>query len=284
MSFRALKNISHSSVIYLLFPFQAIVGIIQLITMDLNSDTTISIAALVTQSWNTFAEAKKAVYNAAAFEGFGLAKKRSSNKDSQVDTGYRYHVFICDCGDNSGSRPEPKGLKAFPTAKTNCTFSCIIKWLRQDAQWVFCISKGLEEHNHTFSSDPWSHANFRRELRCKPDVLAAIQNLSSLHDLTAEAIARQIRVQFGDEGLQITRQDVINEVKKQRAIIGGGYSQTQLFVEDLQVKSAWHRIYRSDESESGALECIFWTYPWCIEIWRLNPDVILLDSTYRVNK
>jgi hypothetical protein len=42
------------------------------------------------------------------------------------------------------------------------------------------------------------------------------------------------------------------------------------------------RIYRENDSEDGRIERVFWTYDWCLNEWKKNPEIWSLDCTTKV--
>ena len=42
-------------------------------------------------------------------------------------------------------------------------------------------------------------------------------------------------------------------------------------------------VVRWDEADSSVPIGLFWTYPWCITMWKHFPWVIQLDNTYKSN-
>lgn len=43
-------------------------------------------------------------------------------------------------------------------------------------------------------------------------------------------------------------------------------------------------VYRENNTADGRIQRIYWTYRWCIEMWKHNPDLLSFDNTYKVNK
>lgn len=44
-----------------------------------------------------------------------------------------------------------------------------------------------------------------------------------------------------------------------------------------------HREGEDQDDEDSKLDGIWWTYKWCIEQWRLNPEFLSGDATYNVD-
>lgn len=45
-----------------------------------------------------------------------------------------------------------------------------------------------------------------------------------------------------------------------------------------------YHVVRIDPTDHHKITGLFWTYPWCIEMWRKYPFVLQLDNTYKTNR
>lgn len=43
------------------------------------------------------------------------------------------------------------------------------------------------------------------------------------------------------------------------------------------------QIHRQNNSPNGKIDRVLWTYPFCVDLWKSNPEVWTLDCTYKVN-
>jgi len=88
--------------------------------------------------------------------------------------------------------------------------------------------------------------------------------------------------------LPITRDDVRNIRRALRATKYGPHSSTKLFIDLLERYREMHGVdyfidWIPDDSGGGRRpERVFWTYKWCLEMWKNNPEVLLFDNTYKV--
>jgi hypothetical protein len=84
------------------------------------------------------------------------------------------------------------------------------------------------------------------------------------------------------EGINIKPRDVfhVHKVTKE-----GPLSPTQQFIHHLTITPSIHcNIYRQNDVADGRIERVFWAYNWCIEQWKQNPELMIRDYTYKVNK
>lgn len=57
---------------------------------------------------------------------------------------------------------------------------------------------------------------------------------------------------------------------------------TQQFLDLLQATPGV--VYRISRGDDGKISQVFWTYDFCVELWKKNPEVWSLDSTYKINR
>ena len=88
--------------------------------------------------------------------------------------------------------------------------------------------------------------------------------------------------------LPITHEDVRNIQRALRATKYGPHSSTKLFIDLLERYREMHGVdyfadWIPDDSGGGRRPGrVFWTYKWCLEMWKNNPEVLLFDNTYKV--
>ena len=76
------------------------------------------------------------------------------------------------------------------------------------------------------------------------------------------------------------RKDVENEAIRTRNEALGGYTPTQALIKIFQEDKVKHYVRQLDGHVSG----LVWTYPWCEEMWKRNPEVLSMDNTYKTNR
>lgn len=58
------------------------------------------------------------------------------------------------------------------------------------------------------------------------------------------------------------------------------FTKTQLFLEHLRTTPGiLHRLYRKNGSLDGPMERVFCSFDFCLNLWKQNPEVIILDCT-----
>lgn len=78
-----------------------------------------------------------------------------------------------------------------------------------------------------------------------------------------------------------TKRDIYNDRQKIREEALGGKTATQAWIDQLQRNRLKHFVKYDDEMK---VQAVFWTYPWCEEMWKRFPEVIGLDNTYKTNR
>lgn len=82
------------------------------------------------------------------------------------------------------------------------------------------------------------------------------------------------------ERLPVTEDDVRTIQAKLRSEKYSSLSATQLFLKELKRNKRRHGIaYRIDRGEDGRITRVFWTYQWCINLWKRHPDLLIVDNT-----
>ena len=84
-------------------------------------------------------------------------------------------------------------------------------------------------------------------------------------------------------GVYVTAQDIHNLKYKERQESLGGRTATQQFLKELQENDD-AIVKTSFAAGTDAVECIFWTYRSCVDMWRNNYEVVAVDNTYETNR
>lgn len=84
--------------------------------------------------------------------------------------------------------------------------------------------------------------------------------------------------------IAITADDVKNIQKKLRNEKYGPLSATQLFIHQLEQHKQRHGVmYKVDRNPAtGRITRVFFTFKWCLKMWKQNPDLMMADNTYKV--
>jgi hypothetical protein len=88
--------------------------------------------------------------------------------------------------------------------------------------------------------------------------------------------------------ISLSAQDVRNIQRALRATRYNYHTTTRRLIELLDTHKELHGIdyfvdwIESDDGKGRRPRAIFWTYKWCLEMWRQNPEVLVIDNTYKV--
>jgi hypothetical protein len=193
---------------------------------------------------------------------------------------------------------------------TKCPFRATISL---DHNNVYYVKRTRNLHNHdvgeaNLRGDP----TYRRDQReAHSDTIhLAVERLSGLTTMTCRQIALYLSgdltqidepvdsglvvsiANFEEiEGLRrlnlpITDDDVRNIQRALKATKYGTHSSTKLFIDLLERYREMHGVdyfidWIPDDSGGGRRPGrVFWTYKWCLEMWKNNPEVLLFDNTY----
>lgn len=77
------------------------------------------------------------------------------------------------------------------------------------------------------------------------------------------------------------QKDIYNDRQKLRKDALGSKTLTQAWIGHLKDHGIKHFIKYSADLK---VEAIFWTYPWCEQMWKRFPDVLGIDNTYKTNR
>lgn len=80
-----------------------------------------------------------------------------------------------------------------------------------------------------------------------------------------------------------TQKDVENHRSRLQRDKQDGKTPTQTLLTILRETGTYH-VVRTDPTDHNKIIGLFWTYPWCIEMWGKYPWVLQLDNTYKTNR
>ncbi|KAF4465100.1 mutator-like element transposase [Fusarium albosuccineum] len=142
--------------------------------------------------------------------------------------------------------------------------------------WVLSHRPGGEYalHNHPPSEDLSAHPAHRQ---LKEDDLKIISSL------TASGTApREIRTYLYDNSDTLaTQKDIYDRIAATRRDLREGQSSIQALVDQLNREGFWCRVRLDPDNR---LTAIFFAHPESIAYLQCNPNVLILDCTYKTNK
>lgn len=199
----------------------------------------------------------------------------TTGKSSKTPNGRVKIVYVCD-----RNRLPPNAslerVRHTSSRKTGCKFSVLAKQSLDGSTWVLSHrpDKECARHNHPPSEDPSAHPAHRR-LHEKDATM-----ISDL--MTSGTAPRDIRTYLHNHSDTLaTQQDIYNKLAATRRDLREGQSSIQALVDQLHNEGFWCRIRLDPDNR---LTAIFFAHPDSIEYLQCNPDVLLLDCTYKTNK
>ncbi|RYC62617.1 hypothetical protein CHU98_g3607 [Xylaria longipes] len=217
--------------------------------------------------YESWAECVADIQKHASTRGYALRTKiKTKNKKREIT---RYEI-LCDKGGKFVSRASVGG-RAESSKKTNCPFSAVAKL--KNNTWCFEVAEG--RHNHPPSSSPRDHIQHR----AKTEIHREIMKQGVDHQRNDRQILQDLRT--ADPGCLLTLKDVNNHVAAQRRNakkVPGEASQVLVMLRD--TPDIWHVPLITQ----GVLSGLFWAPIWSQQMWQRHADVLVMDSTHRVNK
>ena len=130
------------------------------------------------------------------------------------------------------------------------------------------------KHNHPPSEDPSAHPAHRRFDE---------HNSQTVADLALSGITpRDIRTYLHNHSDSlVTQRDIYNRMALTRRELREGQSSIQALVDHLHREGFWCRVKLDTDNR---LTAIFFAHPDSVTYLQRNPDVLLLDCTYKTNK
>src|SRR5271156_5261347 len=108
------------------------------------------------------------------------------------------------------------------------------------------------------------------------------EDINDAQDICESSVPERPRLPTACRGIPLSERDVENIQANLRKLKYGPLSATQLFFQELKRYKDAHGIsYRIDRGEDGRITRVFWTYRWCISMWKKNPSLLLMDNTYK---
>ena len=138
-----------------------------------------------------------------------------------------------------------------------------------------------DNHNHDTHEYPERLPIVRRKHR-NLEIELKVVRLSQMPKLSATDI---VDIIWDEDGVLLHTEDVYNINNRHQADTFGGRTPTQQFLQDLRHDPEAHIVERTANTDgTGELQYVFWTYRWCIDLWRQSPAVLMADNTYKTNR
>jgi hypothetical protein len=199
--------------------------------------------------------------------GYGFLLQRSKPHNSDIKTRFYYH---CDKYRTYTSTATKLNTG---TRTTGCPFKLVIFKAKDLDEWRLQVTD--KNHNHPPSIHPSAHNVHRKRT---PAQKSTIQSMSQAGARPAHILAA---LQSDDPHTLVTATDIRSERKKIREEHLNGRSPIETLLDDLST-SSW--VFSVKKDADNRIQNLFFAHRKQIELLLSNPDVLLMDCTYRTNK
>lgn len=199
----------------------------------------------------------------------------TTGKSSKTPNGRVKIVYACDRNRLPPSTSVER-VRRTSSRKIGCKFSVLAKQSLDGRTWILGHrpDKECAKHNHPPSEDPSAHPAHRR---------LEERDATSISNLTTSGSApRDIRTYLHNHSDTLaTQRDIYNRIAATRRDLREGQSSIQALVDQLYNEGFWCRVRLDADNR---LTAIFFAHPDSVTYLQCNPDVLLLDCTYKTNK
>ncbi|KAG6989701.1 PKS-NRPS hybrid synthetase [Fusarium oxysporum f. sp. conglutinans] len=199
----------------------------------------------------------------------------TTGKSLKTSSGRIKVIFACDRNKLPPSTSTTRQRRTC-SRRTGCKFSVLAKQSLDGNTWVLSHrpDKEYAHHNHPPSPDASAHPAHRQLNERDAAIISSLT--------TAGAAPRDIRTYLHNSSDTLaTQQDIYNRIAATRRDLREGQSSIQALVDQLQGEGFWCRVRLDSDNR---LTAIFFAHPDSVAYLQSNPDVLLLDCTYKTNK
>lgn len=227
-------------------------------------------------------EAIKILHEEQNSMGFAISKR--SSKRNSIGGSYRYLLFQCAQSGIRRRDADQQGIYLPSSIKSNCLFRAIINFNKLIQKFVLITTDSI--HNHEPPNEATGIPGLRRQSRNnfgEDRLTQLVEARSKSGQLTAKNMAAQLCEEYKDQHLNILDSDIYYIQKKLRQGNYSAFHSTTAFLDLLQHSDniAHYAVFRTD---LGKISRLFWTYKDCIDDWKRNPELLMMDNTYKVNR
>lgn len=237
----------------------------------------VSIKGLCSRTFDDPVTAMNAVVEEANKAGFNVVYRRT---DLKGENGIALRRFI-ERTEGKSTKSKGEDERKTSTRRINGPWGGMIRYYKSsaDKEWHFVIQN--DEHNHDFYYGIEHQPSSRRRKRSQ-SVRDEVLTVSMNKKLKARDVSDHIRNKMGV--IQHPK-DIENMICQGRQIAMGGFSATQQLIRKLlEDRDAYVSKKNADGDENKPIEHVFWTYRWCMHMWKESPGVISFDATYKTNQ
>lgn len=226
-----------------------------------------AIPALLDLLYDSYEEAYDALKTHGMQHGYGFVLKRSKPHNSDVKTRYYYHCDRFRTYQSSASKLNTS------TRATGCPFKLVIFKVKHSQQWKLEVLD--KHHNHSKSISPSAHNVYRKRTTAQKEVI----------ELMTHAGVRPMQIlaaiQSEDRNTLVSATDIRGERKAIREKQLDGRSPMEALLDDLSTAD-W--VFAVKKDDNNRIQNLFFAHQKQVELLLANPDVLLMDCTYRTNK
>ncbi|KAM4059784.1 MULE transposase [Hirsutella rhossiliensis] len=223
------------------------------------SNTNSSTEAITEMSFDTYDEALETLKATQELLGYVVvvANSKNTGKPRRKEANIR-----CEYSGQYRPWDEAEGIYKTSSKKSGCDFRCYIRFYRRCNAFKVTIKHG--SHNHEPLFEPIANPIVRQRSQRKFGIErlhSLVEGLSKNVNNKSRDIVDAIRQEYPE--LLITDSDIHFIQLQLRAFRYGASTSTQAFLD----------VWR-----------FFWTYDDCIADWKRNPELLIMDNTYKVNR
>jgi len=220
------------------------------------------------------------VQNHAISQGYAVTTRRSNNAKNGPHKGENNKVYLkCDRGDKI-REGQGFGKRIHSSSRlTDCLFECVL--LLDFATGIWRL-KTVKDPNHNHKATlPGSHLVIRK-LALTPAVQDLITRESRV-GVKPTQILSALRLDKDEENPMFKRKDIYNAKSAIRAKALGSYTPIQALIIELYNQEVWFtRVKKFNISRR--IQSLFFCRTTSQKILRLNPEVLIIDATYKTNR
>jgi hypothetical protein len=217
--------------------------------------------------YNSYEEAYGVLKTHGMQHGYGFRLRTSKPPNSDIKTRYYY------CCDRSGTYQSKATTLSTSTRTTGCPFKLLIFKTKDNNQWKLEVTN--EHHNHLRSLNPSAHNVFRKR------TAAQKEGIESMTYAGVRPMQIMAALQKDDPDTLVSATDIRSERKAIREKHLNGRSAIETLLDDLST-SEW--VFTVKKDADNRVHSLFFVHQKQIELFLANPDVLLMDCTYRTNK
>src|SRR2546423_5242461 len=223
--------------------------------------------------YTSYEEALDALKSHGMHHGYGFYIQRTKPHNSDIKTRFYYQ---CDKSKMYQSKATSLSTS---TRTTGCPFKLVIFKMKSEGdgqtndQWMLQVTN--PEHNHQPSLNPSAHLVYHKRTAVQTETIRSMTRAGSRPAQILTALQQQ------SPDTLVTAQDIRGDRKKIKTEHLDGRTPIETLLDDLSSPD-W--IFDVKRDSDNRVQCLFFAHRKQIELQCANPDVLMMDCTYRTNK